>query len=152
MTDWAKWVASNPQRVAGALRKNQQAREAGEVPQSVLMQVIPCPAPRQSRRDAWNPRPCVIRYRAFCDAVRSAWPAGIKFPEEGAHITFWMPMPKSWSQKKKLRMMGQPHRQRPDVDNLQKAFIDALHQDDAHIHDIRVSKRWALNGQIGVTL
>jgi len=33
----------------------------------------------------------------------------------------YLPMPKSWSKKKKSAMAGRPHRQKPDRDNIDKA-------------------------------
>jgi Holliday junction resolvase RusA-like endonuclease len=60
-----------------------------------------------------------------------------------------MPMPKSWSLKKKEVMNNKPHRQRPDLDNLLKALFDALCPDgDAHIWDGKVSKIWGFEGKI----
>lgn len=65
-----------------------------------------------------------------------------------AHIIFIIPMPKSWSQKKRDLMNGQPHQQKPDIDNLTKSLLDALFDDDSHIWDIRTSKVWGEMGQI----
>jgi hypothetical protein len=36
------------------------------------------------------------RYRMFCDEARLH---GIRVPENGAHITFVLPMPQSWSKR-----------------------------------------------------
>ena len=63
-------------------------------------------------------------------------------------ITFGMPMPNSWSKKKKLEMDGQPHTQRPDIDNLAKALFDALYEDDSGIHTVALKKVWSVNGYI----
>ena len=65
--------------------------------EDIYLPVTPYGKPRMTRRDQWAKRPAVIRYRAFCDAVRAAWPAGVPYPAAGAHVTFWLPMPKSWS-------------------------------------------------------
>ena len=32
--------------------------------------IKPVPKPRMTQRDAWDKRPCVLRYRAFKDEVR----------------------------------------------------------------------------------
>lgn len=69
-------------------------------------------------------------------------------PEAGSHITFILPMPTSWSKKKRAVMNGQAHQQKPDVDNMIKALMDALYVDDAHIWDLRVTKLWGESGQI----
>ena len=87
----------------------------------------------------------MLRYRAFCDEVRLK---NVVMPEQGGHITFVVPMPKSWSQKKRVTMNGQAHQQKPDADNMIKALMDALYADDAHIWDLRVTKLWGVTGQI----
>lgn len=86
-----------------------------------------------------------MRYRAFADEVRLL---GITLPDHGWHVTFVLPMPKSWSKRKREAMDGRPHQQTPDKDNLEKALLDALFQDDCHIWDGRVTKRWGEQGQI----
>ncbi len=45
-------------------------------------------------------------------------------------------------------MAGKPHQQKPDKDNLEKALMDAIYADDAHIWDSRVTKRWGEEGKI----
>jgi len=58
-------------------------------------------------------------------------------------------MPKSWSKKKKEEMYCQPHKQRPDLDNLIKALQDCLCEEDSHIHTyLDVSKVWGKDGAI----
>ena len=51
--------------------------------------------------------------------------------EVGNALVFVLPMPKSWSKKKKLKMDGRPHTQTPDKDNLEKALLDAIYPDDS---------------------
>lgn len=67
-----------------------------------------------------------------------------------ADVLFWMPMPKSWSQSKKRQMVGQPHRAKPDLDNLLKGLGDALYGDDSVIAEIKVAKLWANGGSIQI--
>lgn len=107
--------------------------------------ITPVPKPRMTRSDKWNKRDCVLRYRAFADECRLR---GIRVPEQGAHITFVLPMPQSWSKKKRAEMAGKPHQQRPDVDNLHKSLLDALYDDDCTVWDCRISKRWGESGKI----
>jgi len=59
-------------------------------------------------------------------------------------------MPKSWSKKKKAEMLGQPHQQKPDIDNLLKALMDAVLPEDSHIYDIRATKYWGNVGGIDI--
>lgn len=109
--------------------------------------ITPVPKPRMTRSDKWKQRKCVMEYRAFKDEVRLH---GVQLPESGWHVTFVLPMPKSWSQKKRDAMNGQPHQQKPDKDNLEKALLDALFTDDCRIWDGRVTKVWGEAGQIRV--
>lgn len=74
--------------------------------------ITPVPKPRQTRADKWKQRPAVMRYREFADQVRAA---GITLPDCGALVTFYIPMPKSWSKKKRARADGTPHQSKPDV-------------------------------------
>ena len=108
--------------------------------------ITPVPKPRQTRSDRWKKRPAVIRYRAFADECRLR----IKQPLDGATVVFYLPMPKSWSKKKKAALVGQPHRQKPDLDNLMKALGDALYGDDSTIAAICLSKVWAVEGGIEI--
>lgn len=101
--------------------------------------VTPVPKPRMTQRDKWKKRPIVEKYYAFKDACRVA---GITIPESGSHITFFIEMPRSWSQKKRIEMQGQAHKAKPDADNLLKAVQDAVMQEDSSIWDIRITKRW----------
>lgn len=101
--------------------------------------------PRMTQRDKWQKRKVVLRYHAFKDECKLR---GVQVPDGGSHVTFILPMPKSWSKTKKAQMNGQPHQQKPDIDNLQKALLDAVLKDDSGIHDIRASKVWGEQGKI----
>lgn len=107
--------------------------------------IIPCAKPRMTQKDKWSRRPATENYWFFKDEVKKL---GLHLPESGAHIIFMMPMPKSWSKKKKLKMVGTPHKQVPDLDNLIKGLGDAVYQDDSCISDISASKIWAEKGMI----
>lgn len=113
----------------------------------MIAMIVPVPKPRMTQRDKWAKRPGVLRYRDFCDQVRAA---GLVVPESGAHIVFHLAMPASWSRKKRAEMLGQPHQQKPDVDNLAKALLDACLDEDQGVWDMRVTKRWADAGAIEV--
>ena len=107
--------------------------------------IVPMGKPRMTRADKWKKRPEVMRYRAFCDEVRLR---GVALPESDAHVTFVLPMPASWSKKKRQQYNGQPHQAKPDCDNMLKALMDAIFADDAHIWDCRITKVWGETGQI----
>lgn len=64
-------------------------------------------------------------------------------PEQGASITFFIPVPKSWSQKKKKLYHGTLHQSKPDLDNLLKAMTDSLLSEDKIIaHYGELCKIW----------
>lgn len=63
-------------------------------------------------------------------------------PPVGASITFFIPVPPSWSKKKKKMHHGRFHQSKPDIDNLQKALLDSLMKEDKEIAHLEVSKRW----------
>ena len=88
-----------------------------------------------------------MQYRAFADDVRKL---KVWVPEAGARAIFTLPMPKSWSKKKRENMRGRPHRQKPDVDNLCKALLDALYTDDCVVWDIAIRKIWGDEGSIEI--
>lgn len=113
--------------------------------------IRPVSKPRMTQRDRWANRPCVERYWTYKDELRAKM-ADFAFPDCGWHLTFYLPIPKSWSAKKKLAHEGQPHRQKPDKDNLEKGFLDALYEDDSGVWDGRVTKRWSAHPRIEITL
>lgn len=111
--------------------------------------IVPMGAPRMTRADAWRVpvRDCVSRYRAFKDEVRLR---GVSLVN-GDGVVFVMPMPPSWSKKKKAKMCGQWCQSKPDLDNLLKALMDALFQDDAHIAELsKLRKEWGYTGEIRI--
>ena len=76
------------------------------------------------------------------------------FPEQGAHITFYIPVPKSWTKYKKQAKHMMLHDSTPDVDNCLKALMDSLLPEDKHIADLRITKKWvnAEAGRIEISL
>ena len=64
------------------------------------------------------------------------------FPNQGCHIRFYVPVPPSWSQKKKTRFHGTLHQAKPDIDNFVKAIFDSLFTEDKHVAHFQASKRW----------
>jgi Holliday junction resolvase RusA-like endonuclease len=110
-----------------------------------IYDITPIGKPRMTRADKWKQRPEVMRYRVFCDEARLR---NVHLPESGAHVTFVMPMPPSWSKKKREAFNGQPHKSKPDCDNMLKALMDALFDDDSSIWDCRITKLWGEKGQI----
>lgn len=115
----------------------------------MIYDILPAPKPRMTQRDKFKKRPPVIRYRAFCDHVRLL---NVHLPQSGARVTFVLPMPKSWSKKKRDELNGMAHTQKPDLDNLLKALADAVYEEDAGIWDIHARKVWGRDGLIEIVI
>lgn len=63
-------------------------------------------------------------------------------PPTGLHVSFFIPVPRTWSKKKKNAHHGMIHQSKPDIDNLTKAFLDSLVAEDKFIGNITITKRW----------
>lgn len=110
--------------------------------------ITPVGKPRMTHRDRrGDKRPAVAKYHAFKDEVRLK---KVKLAYWGEHYIFSIPMPKSWSKTKKMMHYGTPHMQTPDTDNLVKALLDAVFDDDSKVWDFRATKLWAYEGEIEV--
>ena len=93
-----------------------------------------------------HPRACVARYRAFYDACRAH---RVRF-KPGDSIRFILPVPASWSARKKAWMENQPHESKPDISNVLKALEDTIYPDkDEHIWRYgELEKVWGVEGAI----
>ena len=115
----------------------------------MILNVPPCSKPRMTQRDRWAKRQCVLDFFAFRDRIKQELKKkNALLIEEGPfnwdelEIIFLVPMPKSWSKKKKALMAGKPMQQRPDIDNYLKGLFDATHEEDATIWKVTASKIW----------
>ena len=115
----------------------------------MILNIPPCSKPRMTQRDRWKKRQCVLDFFAFRDRIRQE----VKrintllikespFDWDNLTIIFLVPMPKSWSKKKKALMAGKPMQQRPDLDNYLKGLFDATHEEDSSIWKVTASKIW----------
>ena len=110
--------------------------------QMITVNIIPMGKPRMTQRDKWAQRPCVMRYRAYADEMRRQTTGKVPADVVGLSWCAYMPMPKSWSKKKKLAMEGTLHRQKPDRDNIDKGILDILFKEDSGIAKGCTEKRW----------
>ena len=117
----------------------------------MIYKINPFPAVRVNGKGGrYTPR--AIQYHEKIKALRSlVWnpepimKALIKWNYE---LVFYIEMPKSWSNKKRLEMEWKPHRQTPDGDNLYKAFTDTVFYNqkkynDKEIFDTKSKKFWS---------
>ena len=115
----------------------------------VKFHVVPIGKPRMTQRDRWKKRAPVLRYHAFKDELRLIVN---RLPHLRATLasgdvqrvswTAFFPRPKSWSKRQKAAMAGALHRAKPDRDNVDKAILDALFEDDSGIAAGHLEKRW----------
>jgi Holliday junction resolvase RusA-like endonuclease len=65
-----------------------------------------------------------------------------------ASMTFYMPIPQSWSKKKQQAHTGDnvPHISKPDIDNLEKGLYDSLNgiifKDDGQIYKVKEKAKY----------
>ena len=111
--------------------------------------ITPVAKPRQTRRDRWlkPARPCVQKYRTWSNEMRQLCLDAKFFPGDQLYLEFHLPMPKSWSFKKRAKMDGKPHQSRPDLDNMVKS-LDALVPEDSGIWHLEAKKYWSYEGYI----
>lgn len=102
--------------------------------------------PRMTQRDKWMKRPIVLRYREYADNIRAC--AGTLPPGDPISVVVvaLLPMPESWSLKKKHAHNGHPARSKPDWDNIGKAVCDALFKEDKLLGGGTCWKFWCFAG------
>lgn len=110
----------------------------------IIIPIAPQAKPRISRSDKWKKRKCVEKYWEF----KSELSKYAQYLPESFEVIFFIPMPNSWSEKKKKSFEGKPHQSRPDIDNLLKAIMDALASEDGFTHSVIAKKVWAREGKI----
>jgi Holliday junction resolvase RusA-like endonuclease len=104
--------------------------------------LVPIGKPRMTKRDRWAKRPAVMRYRIFADALRQCL-EGVDYKDAvSVSWTAYFPHPKSRSKGKAAALAGQRHQAKPDRDNVDKAILDTLFDDDSGIADGVLAKRW----------
>ena len=119
----------------------------------ITLKINPVAKPRMTRQDKWMKRPCVVRYRAYCDELcKQARKQNLTSLPDSLRVGFAIPMPVSWSKKKRLTMEGMPHQQKPDIDNLVKGVMDAMSKDDANVYELEAEKWWDVEGAVVVQI
>lgn len=117
----------------------------------VELDITPVGKPRMTQRDKWAHRPVIDAYYAFKDDLNlKARAQKFALPDRFS-VTFYLPMPKSWSAKKREDKNLAPHDAKPDLDNLVKALCDCLRSDDSTIWNVAAAKLWGEKGGITIT-
>jgi Holliday junction resolvase RusA-like endonuclease len=113
------------------------------------LNITPLGKPRMTQRNRWYKPPALEKYWDYANEVKRLLPnyqLGTSL-----HIVFYLPIRKSYSKKKRAELLGKPHDQKPDIDNIVKGFMDAVKSDD---HDdkcvaiLHAEKYWAETGAI----
>lgn len=116
--------------------------------------IKPMGAVRSTQKGYWKPN--VLRYSQWKKDLRNLLP-NYELPEK-VYLVFYLEMPKSWSEKKRVSLDDKPHQQTPDIDNLAKAVMDALAPpkangkgvDDSYVWKIQAEKLWARESYIEI--
>lgn len=124
-----------------------------------LFDVVPMGAPRMSSSDKWKTNPhhvdpkkrqreVVTRYFAYKNILQLQANM-MKFQlGEYLDVVFFVPIPDSFSEKKKALINGTPCKTKPDTDNYIKGICDIFKKEDGDVWFIKAEKRWAYNGSI----
>jgi len=113
--------------------------------------------PRFSRKSgrAFTPKETVSFEQTVAAIAAQHFPQPITGPVR-VWITAVFEMPASWSREKRDAHNGQPHTQRPDLDNIAKAITDGLNRiafaDDSQIALLRVRKLWGEQAYTQITV
>ena len=127
--------------------------------QFFLFDVVPMGAPRMTQSDRWKTNPnhtdprkrqrtCVTSYFHLKNTLVEQANEMQFTLGKCVDAVFLIPMPNSWSQKKKDKMNGMPCESKPDTDNLLKGLCDALNKHDQEIWYMKGVKVWAFKGSI----
>ena len=117
---------------------------------SMSINIQPVAKPRMTRSDRWKKRPVVLKYWQFKDALKEKAEQKNWNLSKDITIYFSIAMPKSWSKKKKKQMNKQPHKLKPDIDNLIKSVLDSLAEDDSYVYSVKAVKSWSEKGNVWI--
>ena len=122
---------------------------------SLILRIPPMAKPRMTQRDKIPALQSKQAQKYFTWKRELQWKLkqfGIKRIDNDGEVNcvFYIAMPQSWNSQKRKKMYATPHTQRPDIDNLIKALLDAVYQEDCKIYSIKALKKWAINSYIYV--
>ena len=124
-----------------------------------LFDLIPFGAVRMTKRDTifTNPnhpdpkkrqREAVTKYFAFKNALSAqALMMGYEL-KKTLDIVFIVPLPESYSNIKKKKLIGMPCKKKPDIDNYVKAVLDTLKKEDGDVWLLSAIKIYGYLGSV----
>jgi Holliday junction resolvase RusA-like endonuclease len=98
-----------------------------------VLYIIPIrakPKPRMTKADTWKKRPVITEYWAYKDQLKDLVAETSWKPTDTIRLVFVFEPAASFPKKKKEALYFTPHQQKPDTDNLVKAFKDCLYDKD----------------------
>ena len=121
--------------------------------------VVPMGKPRMTQSDKWKTDPnhpdpnkrkreVVHRYHQLQNIIREQADKLGFVLKKTFEAVFFVPIPESFSGKKKKELVGMPCEERPDIDNYVKFFLDTMAKEDKSVWYIKAEKRWAYYGSI----
>jgi len=113
-----------------------------------VFDIIPVAKPRMTRKDKFVKRDRTTQYWEFVDKFKAQAEFLDYKMANVLEAVFFVPMPESWSKKKKEKFNGMPCKHIPDTDNYTKAIKDALNVQDKEIWWDNCRKHWAFLGSI----
>lgn len=122
--------------------------------QHFVVDIKPMGAVRMTQRGKWT-NPQAQKYLAYKSEIQRQ----IRLQEPElinqacvVSINFWVPMPESWSEKKKIASKGKPVTVKPDIDNLIKGLFDSLNglvwTDDNAVVSCNALKIYSTKGKV----
>lgn len=124
----------------------------------ITIPVVPMGAVRMTGRGKYI-KPNAQRYLTYKKLIRMHVLSQVKRMELltgplAVTVCFTMPIPQSWSKKKKREAIGDYHCKKPDIDNLLKGCFDALNgliwTDDNQVAVVRSFKQYGETPMIEV--
>ena len=126
----------------------------------MIIEIPGKPQPKQRPRlgyggKAYTPEPTQAFEKRVKHHAKMAGATPVSGPVH-VDITSVFSMPKSLAKYRKAALDGQPHTNRPDLDNLVKSVLDGLNgvafDDDAQVHSVSARKIWSADCGEGKTI
>lgn len=124
----------------------------------LFIPIVPMGAVRTTQRQKWVDKRAQ-RYFTYKQQIALLAKQYIHTPSDKpilVDIAFYMPIPDSWSKKKKERFNGAVHTSKADIDNLIKGCFDAINkiawQDDRQVYEVHSRKMYSFNPGIALEI
>ena len=123
------------------------AIKPGEI---LTLDIIAKGKPTMNKADAWKGRPVVLNWWDYkAELLEKLSEASICLPCEPCYLHWlaFIPIPPSWKDAERERILNTLHDKKPDRSNITKGLEDCLFVEDMQIGSGWSEKRWCLPGQ-----